>query len=122
MKKTIVLSILSLTALCAGCAALNPQPPIEAVANKFVDQAIVPAVREGIAQGIRSMNLQAGAHGINPTYKVTAEGKWVVGLEVEATIGVDGVAGQLQITAAGDDETENSPANTTFVPAPPDGQ
>lgn len=83
-----------------GCAALNPQPPIEAFANKLADEAIIPAVREGLSRGVETLVIQAGAQGINPTYVVIFEGKWVVGIEGRASIGVEGVAGQLQISSA----------------------
>lgn len=92
-----------------GCASLNPQPPIEAFANKLADEAIIPAVREGLSQGVEHLTIQAGAQGINPTYAVTFEGKWVVGVEGRATVGVEGVAGQLQISSASTEETETSP-------------
>ncbi|MCG3128256.1 MAG: hypothetical protein CHACPFDD_03133 [Phycisphaerae bacterium] len=92
-----------------GCASLNPQPPIEAFANKLADEAIIPAVREGLAQGVEHLTIQAGAQGINPTYAVNFEGKWVVGVEGRATVGVEGVAGQLQISSTSTEETETSP-------------
>lgn len=92
-----------------GCASLNPQPPIEAFANKLADEAIIPAVREGLSQGVEHLTIQAGAQGINPTYAVNFEGKWVVGVEGRATVGVEGVAGQLQISSTSTEETETSP-------------
>jgi hypothetical protein len=95
--------------LPVGCSALNPSPPIEAFANKLADEAVIPAIREGISQGVRSLTIQAGAQAINPTYVVEFEGKWVVGIEGRATVGVEGLAGQVQATAVGDDETESSP-------------
>jgi hypothetical protein len=92
-----------------GCASLNPQPPIEAFANKLANEAIIPAVREGLSQGVEHLTIQAGAQGINPTYAVNFEGKWVVGIEGRATVGVEGVAGQLQISSTSTEETETSP-------------
>lgn len=89
-----------------GCASLNPQPPIEAFANKLADQAIIPAVKEGLSQGVEHLTIQAGAQGINPTYVVNFEGKWVVGIEGRASVGVEGVAGQLQISSLSGEETE----------------
>jgi len=104
-----------------GCASLNPQPPIEAFANKLADEAIIPAVREGLSQGVEHLTIQAGAQGINPTYAVTFEGKWVVGVEGRATVGVEGVAGQLQISSTSTEETETSPhakeSDNTAIPA-----
>jgi len=95
--------------VCAGCASLNPQPPIEAFANKLADGAIIPAVREGLTQGVEHLVIQAGAHGINPTYVVNFEGKWVVGVEGRASVGVEGIAGQLQVSSTSTDETKTSP-------------
>ncbi|MBI5863758.1 MAG: hypothetical protein HZB38_04475, partial [Planctomycetes bacterium] len=92
-----------------GCASLNPQPPIEAFATKLADQAIIPAVKEGLSQGVEHLTIQAGAQGINPTYVVNFEGKWVVGIEGRASVGVEGVAGQLQISSVSGEETETSP-------------
>ena len=95
--------------VCVGCAALNPQPPIEAFANKLADEAIVPAVREGLTQGIEQLAIQAGAQGINPTYVVNFEGKWVVGVEGRVSAGVEGVAGQLQVSSASPEEAQATP-------------
>ena len=107
--------------MLAGCTALNPQPPIEAFANKLADEAIIPAVREGLTQGVEQLSIQAGAQGINPTYAVNFEGKWVVGVEGRATVGVEGVAGQIQVSSTSNEETGTSPhaaaGNTTTQPA-----
>lgn len=102
VSKLIPILVTALLGGCSvGCQALNPSPPIEAFANKLVDQAIVPAVKDGISQGVKNLQLQAGAQVINPTYEIEFEGKWVVGVEGKASVGVSGVAGQAQITAAG---------------------
>ncbi|MCP4594502.1 MAG: hypothetical protein GY842_27540 [bacterium] len=93
----------------SGCTTLNPQPPVEAFANKLVDEAIVPAVRSGLAQGVEQMAIQAGAQGINPAYVVKFEGKWVVGVEGQASVGVEGIAGQLQVASTAGEEAERSP-------------
>lgn len=84
----------------AGCATWTARPPVEAFADKFADEAVIPAVREGLAQGVRHLTIQAGAQGINPTYVARVVGKWVVGLECEVSVGVNGVAGQLQVSSA----------------------
>jgi hypothetical protein len=106
-----------LNAGLAGCASLNPQPPIEAFANKLADEAIIPAVREGLTQGVEQLSIQAGAQGINPTYAVNFEGKWVVGVEGRATVGVEGVAGQIQVSSTSNEETQTSPHAAGDVPA-----
>jgi len=106
-------SIRRIVVLCgvigvSGCASLNPRPPIEQFADKLMDEAIIPAVRQGLTQGIEHLVIQAGAQGIDPTYVVNFEGKWVVGIEGRASIGVEGIAGQLQVTSTGE-KTESGP-------------
>jgi hypothetical protein len=101
----LCLALLGLT----GCAALSPQPPVEYFANKLADEAIIPAVRAGLAQGVEQLVIQAGAQGINPTYVMKFSGKWVTGVEGAASVGVEGIAGQLQVTSASSEETETSP-------------
>ena len=96
-------------ACVTGCATLNPKPPIEEFANKLADQAIIPAVKQGLSQGVEQLTIQAGAQGINPTYAVNFTGKWVVGIEGRASVGVEGIAGQLQVSSSGGEETESSP-------------
>lgn len=95
--------------LTTGCAALNPTPPVEAFANKLADEAIIPAIKEGLAQGVTALTIQAGAQAINPKYIVTVEGKWVVGLEVQASVGVEGISGQVQISSVSTEDTRTSP-------------
>jgi len=105
-------------AIVPGCATLNPQPPVEHFANKLADEAVIPAVREGLTQGVQQLALQAGAQGINPAYVVKFSGKWVTGVEGEASVGVEGIAGQLQVSTAASDKTESSPqAQEPAVPA-----
>jgi len=106
----ILTGLLSIIGGCVtGCATLNPKPPIEEFANKLADQAIIPAVRQGLSQGVEQLTIQAGAQGINPTYVVNFAGKWVVGIEGRASVGVEGIAGQLQVSSSGGEETESSP-------------
>jgi len=100
----LCLALLGLT----GCATLNPQPPVEHFANQLADEAIIPAVREGLAQGVEQLVIQAGAQGINPTYIVKFSGKWVTGVEGAASVGVEGIAGQLQVSSTSNEETESS--------------
>jgi len=88
-----------LLVIVSGCASLNPRPPIEAFVDKLADEVVLPAVREGLSRGVESLAIQAGAHGINPSYVITFEGKWVVGIEGRASVGVEGVAGQLQVSS-----------------------
>jgi len=105
-----VLSILFVIVLCiavSGCEALNPRPPIEAFAGKFADEVIIPAVREGLAQGVEQLSVQAGAQTIDPAYVVLFEGKWVVGIEGRASVGVEGLAAQAQITSTASGENES---------------
>lgn len=118
-KTTVATSLFSLIGGCvAGCAALNPKPPIEEFANKLADQAIIPAVKQGLSQGVEQLTIQAGAQGINPTYVVNFAGKWVVGIEGRASVGVEGIAGQLQVSSAGGEKTEQSPYARDSAPPP----
>ena len=104
----LLLSLLTLSIL-SGCATLNERPPVETFAQSLADQAVIPAMRAGLEQGIEQLTLQAGAQAINPTYVVRFAGKYVTGIEGEAAVGVTGLAGQLQVTTVGSDETEPSP-------------
>ena len=90
--------------------ACQSTPPVEAFAGKFVDQVVGPAVQRGLEQGVRDLNIQAGAQGINPKYVVDFNGKWVVGVEGSASVGVEGIAGQVQVSSSSDEETSKSPA------------
>ncbi len=112
----IVLAILALAGLM-GCATLNPQPPVEHFANKLADEAVIPAIKEGLAQGVEQLTIQAGAQGINPTYVVRFDGKWVVGIEGRASVGVEGIAGQLQVSSVSSEKTATSPHQHDAPPA-----
>jgi hypothetical protein len=102
----IFLGLFALTFL-SGCDLFQKTtPPIEMLATKLVDEAIAPAVREGLSRGVEQLTLQAGAQGINPKYVVIFEGKWVVGVEGQVSIGVEGIAGQLQISSISPNELE----------------
>lgn len=110
-RMMMLASLLCLVVNCvAGCAALNAKPPVEQFAEKLADQAIIPAVRQGLSQGVEQLTVQAGAQGINPRYVVEFEGMWVTGLKGRASVGVDGIAGQLQVSSAGGDRTQGSPS------------
>lgn len=107
MGLLVIVCLLALLG-ATGCSALN-KPPIESFADKLADQAIIPAVKQGLAQGVEQLSIQAGAQGINPTYVVKFTGKWVTGIEGEASVGVQGIAGQLQVSSASSDKTKSSP-------------
>jgi hypothetical protein len=104
------LGVSALVAVCICIPACQSAPPVEAFAGKFVDQVVGPAVQRGLEQGVRDLNIQAGAQGINPKYVVDFNGKWVVGVEGSASVGVDGIAGQVQVSSSSDEETSKSPA------------
>lgn len=93
-------SVLAGLGLLSGCAALNARPPVEAFAEKLADQVIIPAVREGLSGGAQQLGMQASAQGINPTYVVKFRGVWITGLEGEASVGIEGLAGQVQISSS----------------------
>lgn len=105
----ILLAGLAAALVCVhGCSELNPRPPVEAFAQRLADEAIFPAVREGLTRGVDNLSIQAGAQGISPAYVIEFSGKWVVGIEGRASVGVEGVAGQVQIASV-------SPATTQAV-------
>lgn len=88
----------AVTITTSGCVSLGQRPPVEAFAERLADEALIPAVREGLSRGVSQLTMQAGAQGIDPTYVVRFTAKWVVGIEGSASIGVEGVAGQMQIS------------------------
>ncbi len=87
--------------LCVGCQTLNPTPPIEGFVSQLMSDVVSPILQEGIAEGVNTMSVHWGAQGINPTYVIEFEGKIVQGLETRASVGVEGIAGQVQSSAAG---------------------
>lgn len=107
-RMTSLLVVFALLFFMVGCSA-SKKPPIESFADKLADEAIIPAVKSGLAQGVEQLSIQAGAQGINPTYVVKFTGKWVTGIEGQASVGVEGIAGQLQISSASSDKTRTSP-------------
>lgn len=109
-------AVVMVCGLLLGCSAMNASPPMEQMTNKIADKVVIPAVEKALEQGVRSFALQAGAQGVNPTYVIEGEGKWVVGIEFRATVGVEGIAGQMQISSTGDEETEKSPYKTAIEP------
>lgn len=122
MKKAVCLTLL----LLGGCKAWTNNPPIERFAMSFVDGVVAPSVKEGLRQGVENLTVQAGAQGINPTYVVEFEGKWVVGVEGRVTAGVEGIAGQIQITSLAGEKTRPSPflertSTSPVSPAPAPG-
>jgi len=104
--------------LTSGCAR---DQGIEKFATTFTETVIAPAVKKGISQGIRSLSMQAGAQGINPTYVIEFEGLWVTGVKGNARIGVEGLSGQVMVSTTGDEETETSPSalNPAVEDTPP---
>jgi len=107
---------LMLIGCLGGCAIFKQQAPIERMAEKFVDGPIADAVKKGLLQGVESLTIQAGAQAINPTYRITAKGKYVTGIELDASVAAEGVAGQIQISSVSTEETETSPHATTGTP------
>ncbi len=101
VPRMLRISVLCGLASCVGgCALLKQQPPAEQIANRVISEAVVPAIRGGLRQGVDQLSIQGGAQGINPTYVVEFDGKWVVGIEGRASIGLEGVAGQIQVSSA----------------------
>lgn len=104
------MGLVSLLLPIVGC--IDPQSkldPMQAMAKETMAEILIPAVKEGLAQGVENLQIQAGAQGINPSYKITFDGKWVVGIEGTVTVGIDGVAGQIQISTTSTEKTLTSP-------------
>ena len=111
--------LLGWTGCLEGCAIFKQQAPIEHFADRFLTEAIAPAVQEGLKQGVENLTVQAGAQAINPTYHIAIDGKWVVGIEIDASVAAEGVAGQIQISSVSTEETETSPHATPMPPVTP---
>ena len=102
-KRLIDLSLLGLLlAVAGGCAIFKQQtPPMEGLAFKIAD-AVVPAIQKTVEKSGDNLALQGGIQGLNPTYRLGFEALWVTGLKGWITVGVEGVAGQIQMTAIGE--------------------
>jgi hypothetical protein len=96
-RAAITAAALAIQVCLWGCAWAK-QPPVEMMANKVVDEAVVPGIREGLSRGVEHLIVQAGAQTINPRYKFKVSAKWVVGIEADVEVGVEGVSGQVQIS------------------------
>lgn len=120
----LLLSVLVLasTTGCQTGGLLTPKPRIETVADRVITEAIAPALQQGLKQGVENLTIQAGAQGINPTYRFTAAGRLVQAVEVEGTVGVEGVAGQMQLSSTSTDKTARSPYQLTPATSPPAGE
>lgn len=107
MKLTLPLALL---VLCCGCESLNPRPPVEAFAQEFAEKIIEPAVAQGLTNGVQNLGIHASAQGINPTYVIKFRGLWVTGIDGEASVGVQGIAGQMSIATQAAPPTSGLPA------------
>lgn len=81
-----------------GCKSWSESPPIEAAVTRITDQVIIPLASEMLKGGVANGAIAAGAHGINPTYVAKFTGYWVTGIQGTLSVGVEGVAGQIQIS------------------------
>lgn len=97
-------------AVFAGCGA-NYTPPIEETAKRINEEILIPTAREVIRSGLASGQLQAGAHAIDPHYVVELEGYWVTGIKGRATVGVEGIAGQVQVASQTPQIPSSQPSN-----------
>lgn len=77
--------------LLFGCGKSS----LELQADEVKDKAI-QLVGQGFAQGAQTTQFQAGLQGINPGYRF--KGTVIVGtvVQVEGTVTLDGVSGQIQ--------------------------
>lgn len=113
-----ILALFGIT-LC-GC---NTKEAVERQADKLTNEVIIPAVKEGLKQGVENLVIQAGAQAINPTYHLKFRGVLVNGFEGEATIGIEGIAGQAQVSSTSTEKTMTSPhgASSTGTAVPNGG-
>lgn len=116
MKKVFVLVLVCWLLGVIGCQSWSQNPPIEAFVTKLADEAIIPAIREGLQNGVGNLDLQAGAQVINPTYEVSFEGLWVTGLTGKASVGVTGLSGQMMMGASGAPLSETTTVSSDVPP------
>lgn len=103
------LLIAGLIVVVAGCSSLVPKP--DANVQYLVEKVVAPAVQKAVAEtNTRTATLQGGLQGINPKYVVRFDGKWVVGIEGEVEMGLEGVSGQITGHTQGDSEALPKPA------------
>lgn len=87
----IFAGVLALLTALAGCG----QTALEMEARDIKDKAI-DLVGQGFSQGSKTTQFQAGLQGINPGYRF--RGSVIVGtvVQVDGTVTLDGVSGQIQ--------------------------
>lgn len=96
LQAGIATALLCLPLACnTGCQSWNARPPIEAMGEQILTEAIIPGIRAGLENGVESMNFAAGAEVINPGYEFEVEGLWVTGIRAKVTAKVIGVAGRF---------------------------
>lgn len=98
--EVVMMRMLCVAGMCCvwagGCAQ-----QATAVADKMLDKIVIPVTREAMAnQQVQAMIGQASMQGINPTMVISGDGKIVQGVEWQLRIGVEGVAGQVQMSGS----------------------
>lgn len=97
----LIVAWLGLTGALGGCTA--GIDPLQTTIHKVVDEVVIPNIQKALAEtGARSGQMQFAAQGINPGYHFKASGKWVIGVEIDGVVYVDGVAGQVTYATQSD--------------------
>lgn len=106
--------------LCAGCAKPDMEP-LERTANKGWDTVQQWSVKGQSDLSTRTLQMQGGVQGINPLYRFKGMGGMFNGFIWDTSIGVEGVAGQLQGATQADQGPDlKSPDTPVEAPKPPE--
>lgn len=110
MKKMISLAavLFVAVALAPGCAELEKNRMSQAAASMSAD--ISSALKSGIEQGVRDFQAQAGVQAINPQYTFKATVTVGTVVDIDGSIGLAGVAGQMSANAASGRDTVSEEA------------
>jgi len=94
-------ALLPLACTAVGCAMQE-----KALSDHFVlitDKVVVPLVEKASNEtSARNYQMNVSAHATNPTYVVTFKGVVGTCVEGEATLGIEGIAGQGSFASQGD--------------------
>jgi hypothetical protein len=95
------LALLPLSCASVGCALQE-----KALSDHFTmvtESVVIPLVDKAVNENTaRNYQMSVSAHATNPTYKVTFRGVMGTCVEGEATLGIEGIAGQGQFASQGD--------------------
>lgn len=110
--------VLILCAAAAGCdERTGTAKEMQTSSREFMREVVIPLAQKGMSRGVSGMQFQGGAHANNPKYVLRVKGYLVSGFEGEASIGLDGVAGQMMMSARGTDAPPPSPSDVPTIPS-----